>query len=252
MSAPTAIVAEDEAPQRAELVQLLGELWPELTIVAQCEDGLAALEALRTQVPDVAFLDIRMPGLSGFELVRAADTRTHVVLVTAYAEHAVRAFEEGAVDYVLKPVARERLRTTVARLRGRIAAGERPATARSLETLSRQSPSTAAVPVRWVSATIGRTIKMLPIDEILFFQASDKYTRVVTAGDEAVIRTPLKDLVRMLDADEFWQVHRSVIVKVAAIRALVRTDDDKYELVVAGSAERLPVSAAFKDRFKGM
>ena len=251
MTGVTAIIAEDEAPQREELVRLLREAWPELAIVATCADGLAALEALDAEHADVAFLDIRMPGTSGLELARQFGRKTHIVFITAYAEHAVRAFDEGAVDYLLKPVSRERLGVTVERVRERLAAGSSHDIARVLETLQKQAAGAAPAPVRWVSASVGNAIKMLPIDEILFFQSRDKYTRVVTAADEAIIRTPLKELLDMLDAHEFWQVHRSVIVKVAAIRSVVRTPDEKYELVVAGSEERLPVSPAFK-RFKGM
>jgi DNA-binding LytR/AlgR family response regulator len=246
----TAIVAEDEVPQQQELARLLAAVWPELTVLGAYEDGLSALEALTTQRPDVAFLDIRMPGISGLELARQLGPGTQIVFITAYAEHALRAFEEGAIDYLLKPVSRGRLAVTVERLRSRVEACAVPEVARVVEALQRHARS-APKGVRWVSASVGNTIKMLPLEEILFFQSRDKYTRVVTSADEAVIRTPLKDLLEMLDPDEFWQVHRSAIVRVAAVRAVVRTADDKNELVVAGSDERLPVSPAFK-RFKGM
>lgn len=252
MNAPTAILAEDEVPQRAELERFLREVWPELVVVARCEDGLSALEALQANKPDVAFLDIRMPGIGGLELARRIEPPTQIVFVTAYAEHAVKAFEEGAIDYVLKPVSRARLETTVERVRERLAAGARVDVSRLVETLMTHARKGAPGTAHWVSASVGHTIKMIPIEEILFFQSRDKYTRVVTAKDEAVIRTPLKELRGMLDAEAFWQVHRSVIVKVAAIRAVVRTPEDKYELALAGSDERLPVSAAFKKHFRGM
>jgi DNA-binding LytR/AlgR family response regulator len=249
MKRVTAIVAEDEAPQRDALVRALGEVWPELAIVAECEDGLAALEMFEVERPAVAFIDIRMPGLSGLDLARRVGARTHLVFITAYSEHAVRAFEEGAIDYLLKPVSRERLVATVQRLRERVEAGRNGDVGNILAALQKQPLKPA--PVHWVSASVGNAIKMLPIDEILFFQSSDKYTRVVTAEDEAVIRTPLKELLGMLDPEQFWQIHRGVIVRAAAIRSVVKTPDDKFELTVAGSAERLPVSPAFK-RFKGM
>jgi DNA-binding LytR/AlgR family response regulator len=252
MSEPTAIIAEDEAPQREALQRLLRDAWPELRIVAMCEDGLRTIEALNASAPDVAFLDIRMPGVSGLEVASQAGPRTHIVFITAYAEHAVRAFEKGAVDYLLKPVSPERLQTTIERVRARLADGARADLTRILEQLHGQTDESQAPATRWVSASVGNTVKMIPIDEIVFFQSRDKYTRVVTTADEAIIRTPLKELIGMLDPDDFWQVHRSVIVKVAAIRAAVRTPDDKYELVLAGSDERLPVSPAFKKRFRGM
>jgi DNA-binding LytR/AlgR family response regulator len=250
MTGATAIIAEDEVPQQQQLARLLADVWPELEVLAAYEDGLSALEAFAARHPDVAFLDIRMPGLSGLELARQIGARTHVVFITAYAEHALRAFEEGAIDYLLKPVSRDRLAMTVERLRSRLDAGTSPEVARVIEALQRHAKTTPAG-VRWVSASVGNAIKMLPLEEILFFQSRDKYTRVVTSTDEAIIRTPLKELLGILDPDEFWQVHRSVIVRVAAVRALVRTADDKPQLVIAGSAQRLPVSPAFK-RFKGM
>jgi DNA-binding LytR/AlgR family response regulator len=251
MSRPLALIAEDEAPQRSELVSLLAEVWPQLNIQAQCPDGLSAIETLQAQRPDVAFLDIRMPGVSGLEVARHVDPSTQVVFITAYAEHAVQAFEEGAVDYLLKPVSRERLQRTVERVRDRLSSASRPDVERVLQLLSNRATS-AAPGMRWISASVGNTLKMLPIEEVLFFQSRDKYTRVVTGSDEAIIRLPLRELLLRLDAETFWQVHRSVIVRVDAMRAVVRTADDHYELVITGSAERLPVSPAFRDRFKAM
>lgn len=251
MSRPLALIAEDEAPQRSELVRLLAEVWPELDVQMQCADGLSAIEALRAHCPDVAFLDIRMPGVSGLEVARHAGPSTQVVFITAYAEHAVQAFDTAAIDYILKPVSRARLQLTVGRVRDRLSSASRPDVERVLRLLSNRAPS-AAPGMRWISASVGNTLKMLPIDEVLFFQSRDKYTRVVTGSDEAIIRLPLRELLLRLDAEMFWQVHRSAIVRVDAMRAVIRTADDHYELVIAGSAERLPVSPAFRDRFKAM
>ena len=252
MSRPVALIAEDEAPQRRELIALLAIVWPELDIGAECADGLTAIESLRAQSPDLAFLDIRMPGVSGLEVARHVGPSTRVVFITAYAEHAVQAFDTGAIDYLLKPVSRERLQRTVDRLRGQVGAVSSPHMEQVLQLLRSQAVASSPQTMRWVSASVGNTLKMLPIDDVLFFQSRDKYTRVVTANDEAIIRLPLRELLSRLDAEEFWQVHRSVIVRVSAIRAVCRTPDEHYQLVIAGSAERLPVSPAFRDRFKAM
>jgi DNA-binding LytR/AlgR family response regulator len=251
MTRPVALIAEDEAPQRRELVGLLAEVWPELDIQTECADGLSAIEALRTGSPDVVFLDIRMPGVSGLEVARHVGPASQIVFITAYAEHAVQAFQTGAVDYLLKPVARERLQLTVDRLRGRLSSAARPDVEQVLRLLGNRTQPVAPA-MRWISASVGNTLKMLPIEEVLFFQSRDKYPRVVTGSDEAIIRLPLRELLSRLDPEIFWQVHRSVIVRVDAIRAVIRTPDDRHELVIAGSAERLPVSPAFRDRFKAM
>jgi DNA-binding LytR/AlgR family response regulator len=252
VSLPTAIICEDEAPQRTALVQLLAAEWPELRIVAECEDGLASLEALKLHGPAVAFLDIRMPGVSGLLVAAQATPATQVVFTTAYADHAVQAFEQGAVDYLLKPIDRERLRAALARVRQRLADREPGDVSAAAALLREQDRSRAARALHWIAANVGTTTRMLPLAEILFFQASDKYTRVVTSTGEAIIRTSLKELVSALDADDFWQVHRSVIVRVAGVRAMHHLGGEKYELELAGSLDRVPVSVAFKDRFRGM
>lgn len=247
---PTAIIAEDEGAQRAELKTLLGELWPELKIVAECEDGLAAMEALHDLRPDVAFLDIRMPGVSGLEVARAAGD-THVVLITAYDEFAVAAFEAGAADYLLKPVRRDRLAATVARLTKRLADGQRAAPLDLVGLLeARLTPERRWM--SWVSASAGDTIRMIPVDEVLAFFSEDKYTCVLTKQGSTHIRTPLKDLIGQLNPELFWQVHRSAIVRVSAIRAVRRDEDGRLRIHLTGSAETFPVSAAFQDRFKPM
>ncbi len=250
MKRPTAILAEDELPQRQELRALLGELWPDLDVVAECADGLAALQALEEHQPDVAFLDIRMPGVSGLEVARAAGPRCQVIFITAYEEYALRAFDEGAVDYLQKPVARERLMRAIERTRGRL--GSRAPDMAALLDLVRSQLAPANPGIKWITASVGHAVKMFPIDEVLFFQAQDKYTRVVTAESEGHIRTPLKELLPSLDSETFWQVHRSVIVRVGAIQAVEKLEDGKLHLKVRGHTEVLPVSSAFSHRFRGM
>jgi DNA-binding LytR/AlgR family response regulator len=248
---PTAVIAEDEGPQRQELRRLLAELWPDLEIVAECEDGLAALKALGQYRPQVVFTDIRMPGVSGLEVARAAATHSQVIFITAYEEYALRAFDEGAVDYLQKPVARERLRVAVERTRARLASGSGVDMAALIDLMqARLQPAKHGI--RWITASVGNSVKMYSIDEVLFFQAQDKYTRVVTETSEGHIRTPLKELLPSLDSESFWQVHRSVIVRVGAIRAVEKSEDGKLRLNVRGHAETLPVSSAFQYRFRGM
>ena len=249
MSRPVAIVAEDETPQREALKRLLCDVWPEVDVRAECGDGFETLEALNLHRPDVAFIDIRMPGLSGMLAVAQACVPVHVVFTTAYAEHAVQAFDQGAVDYLLKPVSRERLQSAVARLRDRLVGGA-PANGDGALALLRAHEH--ARKMHWISATVGNAVRMIPLDEVLFFQSSDKYTRVVSLRTEAVIRTSLKELLSRLDPAEFWQVHRGVIVRVAAVRAMHAVGGERYELGLEGTSERLPVSVAFKSRFRGM
>jgi DNA-binding LytR/AlgR family response regulator len=241
MSRPRALVAEDEVPQRRRLCELLEELWPELEVVAECGDGLAALEALTSQQPEVAFLDIRMPGLTGLEVARAADA-THVVFTTAYESHALDAFDQAAVDYLLKPIRRERLAQSIARLKQRLVAA--PA------DLKRSFGINAGM--RWITGSAGNVTRVLGINEVLFFAAQDKYVRVVTADDEVQIRTPLRELLGALDPEAFWQIHRSVIVRAGAIHRIETGDDGRMKLTVKGRTEELPVSQAFQFRFKPM
>ena len=241
MSRPRALVAEDELPQRRRLCELLGELWPELEIVAECGDGLAALEALTARHPEVAFLDIRMPGLTGLEVARAADA-TQVVFTTAYESHALDAFEHSAVDYLLKPIRRERLGQSILRLKQRLA--ETPA------PLSKSFGINAGI--RWITGSAGHVTRVLGINEVLFFAAQDKYVRVVTAEDEVQIRTPLRELLAALDPETFWQIHRSVIVRAGAIHRIETGIDGRMKLTVKGRTEELPVSQAFQFRFKPM
>lgn len=243
----TCVVAEDEALLREALVAQLREAWPGLQVLAACEDGASALEAIAEHQPDVAFLDIRMPELGGLELARAVSGRVHVVFVTAYDEHAVAAFEHGAVDYLLKPVQQARLATTIERLRARTA----PAPLDDLVARLRRELAPAPS-LRWITASVGDTVKMVPIDEVLAFRTQDKYTQVLTATDDALIRRSLRDLVQQLDGDVFWQVHRSVVVRVAAIDTVQRDGQGRCSLTLKGRADVLPVASAFHARFRGM
>ncbi|HEY7639127.1 MAG TPA: LytTR family DNA-binding domain-containing protein [Steroidobacteraceae bacterium] len=252
MTRPTAIIAEDELPQRRELRTLLSDLWPELNVVAECEDGLSALEALEHYRPRVALLDIRMPGVSGLEVARAAGTQCHVIFITAYEEYALRAFDEGAVDYLLKPVARERLSLAIERARSRLNSGAPVDMTALIDMVQARLSAGGKQGIKWITASVGNAVKMFSIDEVLFFQAQDKYTRVVTADSEGNIRTPLKELAAALDAETFWQVHRSVIVRIGAIRAVEKGEDGKLQLTVRGREDVLPVSSTFQHRFRGM
>ena len=255
MNTPTAIIADDEDLPRAELRRMLAAAWPELKIVAVCEHGPAAVEAIDEHRPHIAFLDIRMPGLSGLDVARAASGRCHAVFTTAYDSHAVEAFDAGAVDYLLKPVVAERLAQTVARLRERLAgnaaAPDIDGLVQRLSAQLGQRRETSAR-LRWISASIGDTIKMFAIDDVLFFQSDEKYTRVVTTGDEAHIRKPLKEIGEGLDPETFWQVHRGVIVRAAAIARAQRDELGRITLHLKGHDEKLAVSQAYGWRFRPM
>lgn len=242
---PTALIAEDEAPQRADLAALVRELWPELEIVAECADGDAAARAIAS-APTVAFLDIRMPGQSGLEVARLAPQGTHVVFITAYDQFAVDAFERGTADYLLKPVMRDRMAATVARLKSRIATGQSVDLSNLLATLKGEDR------LRWITATVRDGVRMIAVDEVLFFQSEDKLTRVVTADGEAHIRLTLKTLLERLDPDRFWQVHRGAVVQVSAIKAVRRDGAGGLRIILPGRVETLPVSSAYAHRFRGM
>jgi len=255
MTRPHAVIAEDEEPQRRKLVELLGEIWPELEIVAQCEDGLSALESVTSLQPAVAFLDIRMPGLTGLEIARAAGPGTHVVFTTAYDEYAVSAFDQGAIDYLLKPIKRERLEQSVARLKERV--GSHSANSATIGAIldalqGRMPPRATLGSIRWITGSLGNITKMFGIDAVLFFHAQDKYVRVVTLEDEVQIRTPLRELLAALDPEAFWRIHRSVIVRAAAIHRIELDAEGKLQLRVKGRTDVLPVSSAYQYRFKPM
>jgi len=252
------VVAEDEELLRTSLLLQLGEAWPDLRIVAECEDGADALEAIALHKPEVAFLDIRMPGLTGIEVAAAlaeVSPQTQVVFVTAYDQYAIDAFEQGAVDYLLKPVARDRLQATVQRLRARMAGGRPdPATLDALLRQLAQRPAEPAAtpPLAWITANSGRETRLIMLEDVVYFRADSKYTMVVTAGGEALLRTPLKELVEALDPSQFRQVHRSTIVNLKAIASVVRDDSGKGTLRLKGREETLPVSVPYMALFRGM
>jgi DNA-binding LytR/AlgR family response regulator len=249
----TAIIAEDEKPLRDALRAMLGIVWPELDVVAECEDGIAAMEAIAAHRPDLCFLDIRMPGVSGLDVARAAvAAKSLVVFTTAYDEYAVRAFEAGAVDYLLKPLQPERLGRAVERLQERLQDGDDDDADARVDALESALRPSGARLIRWISAAVGDSVRMIGIEHVLFFQAQDKYVRVVAADGEAIIRTPIKELLAGLDPDAFWQVHRGTVVRVSAIDRLRKDELGKSTLRLRGCDEALPVSAAFLHRFRGM
>ncbi|WBS04390.1 LytTR family DNA-binding domain-containing protein [Pseudoduganella sp. SL102] len=242
---PRVLIADDEPLLRGALREQLEQLWPEAELVGEAADGYEALRLARELAPDLAFLDIRMPGLSGLEVARTFGGRTHVVFVTAYDEHAVEAFDQGALDYVLKPVEPVRLARTVARVRERIAHPP-PDLAQLAQRLQ-----PAAAP-SWIQASVGQTIHFIDLHDIVYFSAEAKYTRVVTDRLEAHIRTPLKELADMLGEAGFWQVHRGYVVAVRRIAAAMRDADGAMWLTLRDHPARLPVSQRFQARFRGM
>jgi len=245
---PTALLAEDEAMLRALLKARLMESWPELEIVGEAANGDEALALATTLRPDIAFLDIRMPVRSGLEVARELNGHCHIVFVTAYDEYAVAAFEEGAVDYVLKPPSRERIDKVVARLKSRLSAA--PLDLATL--LARLSGRDGSGPLKWVRASLGASMRMIDVNEILYFQAEDKYTKVVTAEGDALIRKPIKELYEELDPDAFWQIHRSTIVNLRAIARVERDWRDQPVILLKERTEKLAVSRTFAHRFKAM
>jgi len=244
----TALIAEDEPLLRAQLKARLGEAWPDLVIVAEAENGAQALDLAEEHRPDIAFLDIRMPVRSGLEVAREIGSHAHVVFVTAYDEYAVAAFEEGAIDYVLKPVTPQRIAKVVERLKRRLDAP--PVDLASL--LARLSSRDGAGPLRWIRASLGNTLQMIAVDDVVYFKAEDKYTKVVTRESEALIKKPIKELYDELDPEAFWQVHRATIVNLRAIAKVERDWRDQPVITLKDRSEKLIVSRTFAHRFKTM
>ncbi|MBA2673004.1 LytTR family DNA-binding domain-containing protein [Ramlibacter sp.] len=271
MNAPSALIAEDEPLLARALQAELARAWPELRIAGVVGDGASAVQqALDTQ-PDVLFFDIRMPGIGGLEAAAqladdwpqdtGAKPFPALVFVTAYDQYAVQAFEAQAIDYVLKPVQPERLRKTVARVQDALArraatdsAGAPPddMLAQLRHLLGSAAPAPAQAPLKVIQAGVGSSIRMVPVDEVLYFEAADKYVRVLTADHEYLIRTPLKELAPQLDAQVFWQVHRGTIVRASAIDAVTRDEAGKLHLALRGRAEKLAVSRLYAHLFKPM
>ncbi|MFO1288910.1 MAG: LytTR family DNA-binding domain-containing protein [Rubrivivax sp.] len=271
---PRAVIADDERLMREQLRSRLAEVWPELEIVAEAKNGAEAVAAVEQHRPDIVFLDIRMPGITGVEAARQIAQLPpppgdddallpEVVFITAYDQYAVEAFEQGVVDYVLKPAERERLQTTVARIRRRLAARAQgqpaPADAAAgvplqqlLHQLSSRLTGQAPQYLQWIQANVGQNIQMIAVDEVLFFISDEKYTRVQTAQVEALIRKPIKELVDELDPRQFWQIHRSTLVNVNAIAGVARDFRGRQVVAVKGRADKLEVSRSYAGLFKGM
>jgi DNA-binding LytR/AlgR family response regulator len=251
MSACKILIADDEEGPREQMKAALARLWPQAQLVAAATNGVDAWDAVLEHDPDVAFLDIRMPGLTGLDVARRASqlaTPPQVVFVTAFNDHALAAFDAGAIDYVLKPLDDARLQRAIDKLQARTApAAPAPDLTQLLQSLI---PVRAASP-RPIQASVGKEIKLIQPDEVVFFESDTRYTRVVTADQEALIRTPLKELIATLDAEVFWQVHRSVLVNSRHIASAVRIDENNMQLTLKGRTEKLPVSRQFQGLFKG-
>jgi DNA-binding LytR/AlgR family response regulator len=254
----TAILAEDEPILRAQLKVKLGKLWPELKILADVGDGEAALEAIAEHQPTLAFLDIQMPEMTGVEVAKSLasnrELKCHIVFVTAFDQYAVEAFETGAIDYILKPYSDERLQAAITRLKERMSAVPAPP-AQNLEALvahisAKLYPKTEQL--KWIKANIGSNLRLIPIEDVLFFQSDEKYTLVATKEFDALIKTPIKELLEGLDADRFWQIHRSTIVNAVAIESVSRDFRGQATVKVKGRKENLTVSRPFSHLFKQM
>jgi len=253
---PTALIAEDEPLLRAELKQALAELWPELHIVAETADGAATLAALRAHAPEFAFLDINMPKASGLDVARVRPPGTVIVFLTAYHQHALDAFDVGAVDYLVKPLNRGRLLETISRLQLRLRPAVAPAPGPSAASAAGATVTPAAAAPRylsWIQASVGSILRVITTDEVLFFQSEAKYTKVVTPQTEALIRIPVKDLVEQLDPQEFIQVSRGAIVNRRRIDAVHRRDG-QMQVHLKGRHEVLSVSSGYQgqDAFRQM
>ena len=270
---PRAVLADDERLMRDQLRARLAEAWPELQIVGEARNGTEAVALVEQHRPEVVFLDIRMPGMTGVEAAREIvqmdvgddEFLPEIVFITAYDQYAVEAFEQGATDYVLKPAERERLKLTVERIRKRLAARQTPDDALTaaqplqalLHRLAAQAGGAASsgaprTYMKWIQATVGSAIQMIPVDEVLFFISDEKYTRVQTPTVEALIRKPIKELVDELDPERFWQIHRSTLVAVPSIASVSRDFRGRQIVSVKGHTQKLEVSRSYAHLFKGM
>lgn len=252
---PTAIIADDERLMREQLRARLSEVWPDLQVLAEAKNGEEAVAAVNDHRPDLAFLDIRMPGMTGIEAARHIGDACHVVFITAYNEYAVDAFEQGAIDYVLKPAEADRLAITVARVKQRL--GSKPTDlGELLSKLSARIDSSGGVARRsylqWIQASVGQQLRLIPTAEILFFTSDEKYTRVQTESFEALIRKPIKELIDELDPEQFWQIHRGTIVNAKAIAGVTRDFRGRQLVLIKGHTEKLEVSRNYTHLFKQM
>jgi DNA-binding LytR/AlgR family response regulator len=250
----SALIADDEAPMRDQLRARLRDVWPELALVAEAGNGVDAVAMAKLHAPDIAFLDIRMPGVNGIEAARHLYNRCHIVFVTAYDQYAVDAFEQGALDYLLKPVTAERLKITCERLRSRLAQAPRDIDAQltQLTQILHQHSATKPDYLRWIQAQVGASLRMISTREVLFFQSDDKYTRVQTAHAELLIRKTLKELADELDPNQFWRIHRSTLVRVDAIAEVTRDVRGRQMLRVRNFPGALEVSRNHSHLFQQM
>jgi len=247
-----ALIADDEPHLAADLRDRVQGLWPELEILPLAANGVEALRAITEDEPDVAFLDIRMPGLTGIELARRIDTRTHIVFVTAFDQYAVEAFDREVIDYLLKPVTDERLARCVERLKRKIGDAEKPPGLQEmLAKLARAMPA-APGKLRWVRASKGELVQQIAVDDVLYFQASDKYTCVMTREGESLIRLPLAELATQLDTETFWQIHRGTVVNMNEVSATRRDLGGRVFVKLKDGKTELPVSRAYAHLFKQM
>ncbi|HZP68086.1 MAG TPA: LytTR family DNA-binding domain-containing protein [Rudaea sp.] len=256
---PTALIADDEPLLREALARQLAVAWPELEIVAQARNGREAIKQFEARQPDVCFLDVHMPGVSGVEAAHAIGRRAHLVFVTAYDHYAVQAFAEGVLDYLVKPVEAARLAETVARLKERLRAAQPALNTENLlrELAAQFARGQGTAPLRWVRAQVGQTLRLIAVDDIDFLRSDTKYTLVAWRGDagqpgEALVRTALKDLLAQLDPAHFAQVHRSVVVNLRAISHVTRGDNETAVVHLKGRKDVLPVSRSFLHVFKQM
>jgi DNA-binding LytR/AlgR family response regulator len=253
---PTALIADDEPLLRDVLRRLLAAAWPELRIVAEARNGLEALQQLDAEQPSICFLDVHMPGLSGIEVAQHIGRRAHLVFVTAYDQYALQAFERGVLDYLVKPVQAERLAATVQRLRERL--DQQPvatdALLRQLAAHFQKPANPASEPLRWIKAQVGEGVRLIPIEDIDYLKSDEKYTLVAWRDGgraaEALIRTPLRELAAQLDAQQFQQVHRAVIVNLKSVREVVRGLHETADIHLHGRPEKLPVSRTYLQVFK--
>jgi DNA-binding LytR/AlgR family response regulator len=248
VSAATAVIADDEPLLRAGLKAALAQAWPELEIVAEASNGQDAVHAVREHRPAFTFLDIEMPLMNGLEAAREVRELTQVVFVTAYDRYAVEAFERGAVDYVLKPATQERLGETVRRLQSRLAVPA-PAMEALVEELARRI-APGAGRLQWLQATLGNTLKLINVEDVLYFRADTKYTRVVTSEGEALVKKTLRELIAELDPRHFWQIHRGTIINIRAIASVTSDDTGRREITLKHRPEKLEVSRTFAHLFK--
>ena len=248
----TALIAEDEPLMQERLLAALKELWPELEVTCVAKNGIEALKLWNLHRPDIAFLDIRMPGKTGLEVAAEIGDAAHIVFITAYDEYAVQAFQNGAVDYLLKPVELDRLGAAVARLKKRLEAKPADLTGLLAQLLNQGSKPVENKPakLKWIRASLGNQTRLIDVGTVLFFQSDTKYTRIVMKENEALMRSPLKELVEGLDEEVFWQVHRGVIVNANAIDRAVREAPEKLIIHLKGHKETLPVSRQYYHLFK--